>query len=150
MVPKKEGRGHEALKNHSSKRKEGKQNSFYKNVRRTDHVRANWLTPLLNAKYLLDSSAGEEYDPLQLLVVEEIVEGPKTSGFSKRIWAQIRIVTVNVTFFQVDFVVHSGPQRLSQDVVLVSSQCRQIRVDGVDDPLKRWFLTELGRLHRKN
>lgn len=39
-----------------------------------------------------DWATREEYNPLQFLVVEEVVEGPEAPFFSKRIRVQIRVV----------------------------------------------------------
>jgi hypothetical protein len=55
-------------------------------------------------KYLLYSSACEKHNPLQLLIVKEVIERPQTSWLSIGIRAQIRIVTVNVTIRQTDFI----------------------------------------------
>ena len=42
-----------------------------------------------------DGAIREENNPLELLVVEEIVEGPETPFFSERIRVQIRVVATN-------------------------------------------------------
>lgn len=39
-----------------------------------------------------NGAAGEEYDALQLLIVEEVVEGPQAALLSKRVTVQIRVV----------------------------------------------------------
>ena len=44
--------------------------------------------------FLPDCSTREEDDAFQFFVVEEVVEGPETSVFTKRIRIQVRIVTV--------------------------------------------------------
>lgn len=42
-----------------------------------------------------DRATCEEYDPLQLLVVEEVVERPEAPLFTKRVGVQIRVVATN-------------------------------------------------------
>lgn len=57
----------------------------------------------------LASTASEENDPLQLLVVKEIVERPEASRLSVRIRIQIRIVAVDVTLVQVHLIIDGRP-----------------------------------------
>lgn len=62
----------------------------------------------------LDRPAVEEHDPLQLLVVEEVVEAPQRSWLAERVWVQVRIVAVNVAVVQLNLVVNRRPQRVLQ------------------------------------
>lgn len=63
---------------------------------------------------LLDCSACEKYDTLQFFVVEKVVERPETAGFTIWIGIKIRIVAVNITLAQIDFVIDCGPKCLAQ------------------------------------
>lgn len=42
-----------------------------------------------------DRTTGEEHNPLQFLVIKEVVEGPEASLFTKRIRVQIWVVAEN-------------------------------------------------------
>lgn len=42
-----------------------------------------------------DRATREEYNPLEFLVVEEVVEGPEAPLFTKRVRVQIRVVAEN-------------------------------------------------------
>lgn len=59
---------------------------------------------------LLDRTAREEDNPLELLVVEEVVEAPQRSRLAERIGVQVRIVTVNVTIVELNLVIKRRPQ----------------------------------------
>lgn len=63
-----------------------------------------------NEQILLDSSAREEHDSFQLLIVEKIVKAPQTTVLAKWIGGQVRIVRVNITILQRDFIVDGRPQ----------------------------------------
>ena len=49
--------------------------------------------------------AGKEDDSLELLVVEEVVEGPDTSLLSIRVRAQVRVVTTRSKRMGLDYYV---------------------------------------------
>ena len=57
-------------------------------------VEENALKKQRRKSWLPDSSAGEEDDSFEFLVIEEIIKRPKTSILSEWIWIQVRIVTV--------------------------------------------------------
>lgn len=54
--------------------------------------------------------ASEKHDPLQFLVVQEIIEAPQAAVFAERIRTQVRIVRIYVAIIQRYFVVDGGPQ----------------------------------------
>lgn len=92
---------------------------------------------------LLNRTACEEYNPLQLFVVEEIVEAPQAAWLAEGVGAQIRIVWINVTICKLNFIVNCCPQGNPQRLVLIHSDSRQIWVDRIHDDLNWWFLAEL-------
>lgn len=57
-----------------------------------------------------EGPAGEENDPLQLLVEEEVVEAPERAVLSEGVRGQVRVVAVDVTVEQVDLVVEGHPE----------------------------------------
>ena len=57
--------------------------------------------------YLTERGQGpacEQYNPLELLVEEEVVEAPERTVLAERVRAQIRIVRVNGAVYQVDLL----------------------------------------------
>ena len=91
----------------------------------------------------------EKDDPLQFLVVKEVVEAPQTSGLAERIRIKIGIVAVNVAVIQLNFVVNSCPQWPLQALVLLASNSRQIRVDSVHYQLNGWLFAEFVTLKNR-
>lgn len=63
-------------------------------------------------KHSLNCAAIEEHNPLQLLVVEEVIETPQGSGLAERVRVQVRIVAVDVAIVELDFIVNRRPQRI--------------------------------------
>jgi hypothetical protein len=74
----------------------------------------------------LHSAACKEHDPLQFLVVKEIIEAPQAPGLREWIRVQVRIVAVNVALIQLNFIFNCCPQWNLQALVLLSSDRRQI------------------------
>lgn len=59
----------------------------------TASVVAVWfILHALAALHGPDGAAREKHNPLQFLVVEEVVEGPEASFFAKRVRVQVRVV----------------------------------------------------------
>ena len=54
--------------------------------------------------------AGEEYNPLQLLIEEEIVKAPQRALFSKGIRSKVWVVRIDVAVHKVDLLVQGDPQ----------------------------------------
>lgn len=118
-------------------------------------------------KILLDGAAREEDNPLQFLVVEEIVEAPQAPGLSEGIRIQVGIVAVNIAVVQLDFIVDCCPQMVLElsvwgriwdlisenfirtaDVTLLSSYSWHVRIDRVHDKLNRRLLAEFMALKK--
>lgn len=57
-----------------------------------------------------EGTAGEENNPLELLVEKEVVEAPEWTVLSKGVRGQVRIVAVDVAVKQVDLVVEGHPE----------------------------------------
>ncbi len=76
-----------------------------------------------------EGSAGEQDDALLLAVVEEVVEGPETAVLTKRIGRQVRVVTVDVAFGQVDLIVQRSPQVVMHLGVAIGGRHRQQTVN---------------------
>jgi hypothetical protein len=91
---------------------------------------------------ILNCAACKEHNPLQLFVVEEVVEAPQAPGLAKRIRVQVGIVAVDVAIVQLYLVVDGRPQRILQAFVLLVCDRRQIRVDSVHYQLNRWLFAE--------
>lgn len=92
--------------------------------------------------------AREEDNPLHLLVVEEVVEGPETALLAVRIGRQVGIVTVNVTVLQRYFGVHSGPQGVPQLHILLPGNGGHAAVHRTHHVLQRRLLAELIALQK--
>jgi len=85
------------------------------------------------------SPAGEEHNPLQLLIEEEIVEAPQRALLAKGIRPEVRVVRVDVTVHEVDLLVQGDPQlvvdlavqrvgRNTQEIVNVACYKLQVRL----------------------
>lgn len=90
-----------------------------------------------------DGATGEEHNPLQLFIVEKVIERPEASFFTERIRVQVRVVAVNVTARQVDLLVHGAPQLRSKSVELFSHSGEQAAVDCIHHPVKTGLAAEL-------
>lgn len=98
---------------------------------------------------LLNCSACKKYDAFQFLVIKKVVERPEATWFTIRIRIKIRIVAVNITLIQNDFIIDCGPKCLTQCRKLIASDGRQIWMNWVHNPLNRWFFTEFMALQCK-
>lgn len=88
-------------------------------------------------------AAGEEYDAFELLVVEEVVEGPEAALLSKRVRVQVWVVAVDVTALQVDLLVDGVPQFGPQRVKLLPHSREQAAVHCIGHPVEAGLAAEL-------
>lgn len=90
-----------------------------------------------------DGATREEHNPLQLLVIKKVVEGPQAALFTKRIRVQIWVVAVNVTALQVDLLVEGVPQLGSHRVEFLSHRREKAAVHCIYHPVEAGLSAEL-------
>lgn len=93
-----------------------------------------------------EGPAGEENDPLQLLVEEEVVEAPERAVLSEGVRGQVRVVAVDVAVEQVDLVVEGDPELVVDLGVLGAGGHREQVVNILTNKLQARLLCELLRL----